>query len=209
MNHPIVGGISTLRQQELGLLDDRLEVVLIAQEVTLEAGSVLAPARIALHDAHPLVEVAEPGDIDAEPEAIEQLRPKVPLLGVHRAHEDEARRVRERDALALHDVPSHRRGVEEDVDDVIVEQVHLVHVEDAAVGVGEEPRLEAAFPELDGGLGVDGPDDAILGRVDGQLHDPGPAALDDRGDPGFGASATVVAPRRRRRRDRTDSGIRR
>ena len=162
MNHPIVGRDLHPRQQALGLLDDRLEVVLVAQELTLEAGSVLAPARIALHDAHPLVEVAEPGDVDAEPEAIEQLRAKISLLGVHRPDEDEARRVRERDALALHDVPSHRGGVEQHVDDVIVEQVHLVHVEDAAVGVGEEARLEAPLAELDGGLGVDGPDDAIL-----------------------------------------------
>ena len=92
--------------------------------------------------------------------------------------------MRERDALALDDVPAHRGGVEEHVDDVVVEQVDLVDVEDAAVGVGEEPRLEATLAELDRRLGVDGADDAVLGRVDGQLDDPHPPALDRASDAG-------------------------
>ncbi len=84
--------------------------------------------------------------------------------------------MRHRDALALDGVLPHRRGVEEHVDDVVVEQVHLVDVEDVAVGLGEDARLELLLTALDRRLDVDRADDAILGRVDGQLDDAHPAA---------------------------------
>ena len=64
----------------LRLLDDRFEVVLAVEELVVEAGTVLAPLRIALHDPHPLVDVAEPGDVDAEAESIEELGTEVTLL---------------------------------------------------------------------------------------------------------------------------------
>ena len=63
---------------------------------------------------------------------------------------------------------------------MVVEQIHLVHVEDAPVCVGEKPRLEATLAELDRGLGVDGADDTILRGVDRQFDDPHPPPLDDR-----------------------------
>ncbi len=184
-------------EEALRLLDDRLEVILAGEKLTLEPGTVDAPMCVALHDAHPLVEVPETGDVDAEPESIEELRTEVSLLGVHRPHQDEARRVRERDALALDRVPPHRRSVEEHVDDVVVEQIDLVDVEDAAVCVGEEPRLEVTLAELDRRLGVDGADHPILGCVDRQFDHARAAVLDRASDPGLGAGATVVAPRRR------------
>ena len=150
---------------------------------------------VALHDAHPLVDIPETGDVDAETEPIKQLRTEVSLFGIHRPHQDEARRVRERDALALHGIPAHRGCVEKHIDDVVVEQIDLVDVEDAAVGVGEEPRLEATLAELDRRLRVDGPDHSILGRVDRQFDHPRAPALDGVSHPGLGAVATVVAPR--------------
>jgi hypothetical protein len=79
--------------------------------------------------------------------------------------------VRHRDSLALDRVLSHGGGVEEHVDDVIVEQVHLVDVEDVAVRLGEDAGLELLLTALDCGLDVDRADDAILGGVDGQFHD--------------------------------------
>ena len=76
-----------------------------------------------------------------------------------------------RDALALDDVDAHGGGIEEHVDDVVVEQVDLVHVEDVAIRLGQHAGLEAARAFLEGRLEVDGPDDAVLRGVDGQLHD--------------------------------------
>ena len=120
-----------------------------------------------LDDLRPLADVADPLHVDAEAETIEQLGAQLPLLRVHRPDQDEARRVRDGDALALDGVGPHRRRVEEDVDDVVVEQVDLVHVQDVPVGVGENSRLEFLLALLDGRLDVDGADDAVLRRVDG------------------------------------------
>src|SRR6202022_1139219 len=61
--------------------------------VGLEEGNrVVLPARALLDDLDPLVRVADALDVDAEAEAVQQLRPQLPLLGVHRPHQDEARR---------------------------------------------------------------------------------------------------------------------
>jgi hypothetical protein len=43
--------------------------------------------------------------------------------------------------LALDHVLAGGRHVEQEVDEVVLEQVHLVHVQEAAVGAGEQPGL--------------------------------------------------------------------
>ena len=48
------------------------------------------------HDLDALRRIGAGGDVDAEPEAVEQLRAQLALLGVHGPHEQEARRVRRR-----------------------------------------------------------------------------------------------------------------
>ena len=75
--------------------------------------------------------------------------------------------MRHRHALALDGVLTHRRGVEEDVDDVVVEEVHLIDVEDVAVRFGEHARLELFLAALDRCLDIDRADNAVLGCVDG------------------------------------------
>ncbi len=82
-------------------------------------------------------------DLDAEPDPVGDLRPQLALLLVHRADEQEARRMRDRDALALDDVDAERGRVEQDVGQVVVEEVDLVDVEDAAVRLGEQARARA------------------------------------------------------------------
>ena len=81
-----------------------------------------------LHDAQPLVDVGERDDVNAQAEAVQQLRPQFPLFGVHGADQDEMGGVHDGHPLALDDVDAHRCGIEEDVDEVVVEQVDLVHI---------------------------------------------------------------------------------
>jgi hypothetical protein len=99
------------------------------------------------------------------------------LLGVHRPDEEEPGSVPHRDALALDVRGAQRGGVEEQVDQVVVQQVDLVHVEDAAVGGSEQARLEGLDPLGQRPLEVEGPDDAVLGGAHGQLHQTGRAGL--------------------------------
>ena len=45
-----------------------------------------------------------------------------------------------RDPVAFDVYPSHRSGIEQHVDQVVVQQVHLVHVEHSAMRAGQQSR---------------------------------------------------------------------
>src|SRR2546430_11213953 len=167
------------RQVDLGergdaLGDVRPHVLLGLRMLLVEAVGVAFPACALLDDRYALVQVADAFDVDTEPEAVEQLRPQLALLRVHGPDEDEPRRMRDRHALALDWVDAHGGGVEKHVNDVVVEKVHLVDVEDVAVGLGQDSGLETARAFFERGLEVDGPDHTVLGGVDGQLDDSHP-----------------------------------
>ena len=127
--------------------------------------------KAAAHNLGALRGVAFAANLHGQRESVEQLRAQLALLGVHRPDEDKARGMRIGNALALHGVDAHRRRVEQDVDDVILAQVYLVHIEDVAVRCGENARLELFLPLENRRLNVERPRDAILRRVYGQLHD--------------------------------------
>ncbi len=127
------------------------------------------------HRLHPLVDVVGRADLHAQPEAVEQLRPQLALLGVHGAHQHEVRRVPVGDAVALHQVLAGHRHVEQHVDQVVGQEVDLVDVEHATVGGGEQARLEADLATGEGGVRVERADHTVLGRTERQLHERRPA----------------------------------
>ena len=79
----------------------------------------------------------------------------------------------DRHALALDVGAAHRRRVEQQVDQVVVQQVHLVDVEHAAVRRGQQPGLEGLDPLGQRPLQVQRADDPVLGGADRQLDQPG------------------------------------
>src|SRR5437879_11050126 len=85
-------------------------------------------------DLDALPDVLDALDIDRQAKAIQELRTQVAFLRIHGADQDEARRMPYRDAFAFHDIHAHGRGIEENIDQVIVEQVDLVDVEDVEIG---------------------------------------------------------------------------
>ena len=111
-----------------------------------------------------------PRNRNRERKAVKQLRTNVPLLGIHRPDEHEARGMRIGNPLALDGIHAHRRRVEENVHNVILEQIDLIHIEDIAVRRRQNPRLELLAPVLNRRLHIERTDHAILGRTDGQLH---------------------------------------
>ena len=94
----------------------------------VDRAGILQEVALELHHLQPLIDVRRGDHIDAEAEPVEQLRPQLPLFGVHGAHQDEMRGMDNRDAFALDDVDAHCRRVEQDVHKVVVEQVDLVYV---------------------------------------------------------------------------------
>ena len=137
------------------------------------------------HHLHAHLDLARGGHVDGEPEPVQQLRTQFPLLRVHRADQHEPGGMRVRHPVALDVHATHRGGVEQDVDEVVVQQVDLVDVEHAVVRGGEQTRLERRLA-LAQHLGeVEGADDPVLRGPDGQFHQPRtPRAgfVDDRGE---------------------------
>ena len=100
-----------------------------------------------------------------------------------------------------------RGGVEQQIDEVVVQQVDLVDVEEAAVGGGEQPGLEGLHAFGQRAFEVEGADEPVLGRADRQLDEPGRAAASRRAG---GVRAVRARPGRARAgRRRTGSRARR
>jgi hypothetical protein len=89
--------------------------------------------------------------------------------------------MRHRHPVALDVRATHRGGVEEQVDEVVVQQVDLVDVQHSAVGVGEQARLVGPDPVGQRALQVQRSDEPVLGGADGQLDEPRRAGVHARG----------------------------
>ncbi len=108
-------------------------------------------------------------DVDGQAEPVEQLRAQLALFGVHRADQHETGLVGMRYAVALDVHAAHRGGVEQNVHQVVVQQVHLVDVEHAAVGAGQQTGREGVLTDREHLLQVQRPDHPVLGGADGQF----------------------------------------
>ena len=118
----------------------------------------------------------------------------------------------DRDALALHVVHAQRGRVEQQVDQVVVEQVDLVHVEHAAVRRGQQPGLEGGRARGQHPLDVQRAGQPVLGRSDRELGQRdrarfrGNVIVGPRGTPGVGcggiAGVRAAADHRHRRQQR-------
>ena len=86
----------------------------------------------------------------------------------------------ERDPVALHVGAPGGGGVEEEVDEVVVQQVDLVDVEHAPVRGGEQTGLHRAAAVGEDLLQVQRADQPVLGGPDRELHEPCRTPLDGR-----------------------------
>src|SRR5579885_3621941 len=77
----------------------------------------------------------------------------------------------ERHALALHRVDTHRRRVEQDIDEMIGEQVDLIDVENAAMRRREQPWLKRAPPLAQSTLEIESAQHTILGGPQRQINE--------------------------------------
>ena len=132
---------------------------------------------VAFHDQHALARVRDAPDLCREGKTVKQLRAQVAFFGVHRAHQDEARRVSERDPLALDHIHPHRSRVKQQVNHVVIQQVDLVNIQQPAVGGRQHAGLKMALTLLNGGFDIQRTHHAVLGGADRQVNE-GDAALD-------------------------------
>ena len=174
------------------LLADALVVFLPALD---EGGAVLLVRVAAAHHLHAVGQVVGRFDLHRQAEAVEQLRAQFAFFGVAAAHQHEARGVAHRQALALDHVLARGRHVDQQVDQVVLEQVHLVDIEQAAVGLGQQARLKRLFAPRQRAFDVQGPHDTVFGRAQGQV-DHRSWAFADAARNGIGPSGHILDPRR-------------
>ena len=166
------------RQPRARVGDAPCQRALLVRPARAERRRVLLVGEPAADDLGADRRVGGRADVDAQGEAVQELRAQVALLDVHRPDEDEAGVVLGRDRLALDARDRGGGGVEQRVDEVVGQQVDLVDVEDPLVGAGEQPGLE--------------------GLLAGQARAPGPGRR--RAGPGWCRAAAPPAGRGARRR---------
>src|SRR5262245_3859785 len=74
-------------------------------------------------------------------------------------------------ALTLDNIFARRRDVEQQVDQMILQEIHLVDVEKAAVRACQQTRLERLDALSERALEVKSPDDSVLGRSKRKIDD--------------------------------------
>jgi hypothetical protein len=161
--------------QRLRLDDPFGDLALVVRVGGREAGRVGVVGQPPAHHVDAQLRVTRSADVHAEPEPVEQLGPQVSLLGVHRPDQHEPRRVAHRHAVALHGRPAHGGSVEQEVDEVVVQQVDLVDVQQAAMRVRQQPGVVLGDAVGQRPAQVQRAHDPVLGRADGQLDEPGRA----------------------------------
>ncbi len=159
------------RRQQLPRRDDPLPYGgLLVGPPRGEGGGVVVVGEPPPYDLDALVRLPGRGHLDGQAEAVQQLRSQLALFRVHGADQQEPCRVPHRHALALDVRGAHRRRVQQQVDQVVMEQIDLVDVQNAPVRGGQQPRLERLHALRQRPLDVEGADQPVLGGADGQLH---------------------------------------
>ena len=133
--------------------------------------------------------------VDRETEAVEQLGPEFAFFGIAAANEHETRGMANAHPFTLDHVLAGGGRVEKQVDEMILQQVHFVDIQEAAMSAGQEAGLEGLFARRQRLLEVEGPNHAVFGRAQREIDD-GHGRQHRFGVPtGLGAGATLVAAR--------------
>ena len=161
-------------------LDAVGELGLVVGEAGSESGGVGLVGQPALDHLDPQRGITWGRHLDGESEPIEQLWSELSFLGVHGSDQHELGGVLDRDAVTLHRREPHGGGVEQQVDEVVVEQVDLVDVEDAAVRPRQQPGLVRGDALAERLLQVQRTENPVLGGADRQLDEADRPALGGR-----------------------------
>ena len=97
------------------------------------------------------------------------MRAEFAFFWIAAADQHEARRVADAETLAFHHVLARGGDVEQQVDDMVLEQVHFVDVEIAAIGLGQQSGFEGFLALGQGTLEVERADDPVFGCAQRQV----------------------------------------
>ncbi len=76
------------------------------------------------------------------------------------------------DTFSFHDIDPHGCGIKQDIHDVVIKEIYLIHVEDSPVRFRQDAGLKAFFSLFYGLLQIKGPYDPVFRGTDRELNDP-------------------------------------
>ena len=127
--------------------------------------------QLPLHHRHPEQSIRRRRHLNGQTETVEQLRSQLTLFRVHGANEHEPGRVTVGHTIALHPVDARNGHVEERVDEMVGQQVDLIHVQHPAMSRRQQAGSESGGSVSQQCSQVDGAQYAILGGPQRQLHE--------------------------------------
>ena len=160
-----------IRQPGPGFGEHGAEVGVLAGPLPHEGGAVGIELVATHDDLDAGGNVGGCADLHREAEAVEKLRTKLPLFRIAAADQNESRRMTNAEPLSLDDIFAGGRDIEQKVDDVILEQIHLVDIEKAAMSPRQQPRLEPGLAGHESAFEIERTGHAILGGAERQVDD--------------------------------------
>ncbi len=174
------------------------KLALLARPCLQEGAAIALEGVPPLDDLDSGRQVRRRSHVDRQSETIEELRPQLALFGIAAADQHEAGRVAHAEPLALDDVDAGSGDVQQQIDEMILEQIDLVDVQEPAVGLREQSRLERFFAARERTLQIKRADDPVLGRAQRQIdHRDRPREGLDCAAGGVGPAAHAKAGGRR------------
>ena len=144
LGRPAIGALRRLHlgDQLAGALDLPADLGLFLGPSLMEGGGVALEGVAASHDLDPRPQIVRRRHLDRQAEPVEQLRAQLALLRIAAADQHEARGMADRKAFALDHVFARGRDIEQQVHQRVRQQVDLVDIQHAAMGLGQQAFME-------------------------------------------------------------------
>ena len=138
-----------------------------------EASRIVAVGLGTSGDGHPLLDAEHLVGGEGDGETIQQVVTHLALLGVVGGDQQAAAGMAGADAFPLDPVHAAAHSSEQEVDDGVVQQVQLVDIEHATVGLGQQTGLEHRHTGAQRSSHIHGPQQAIFAEPEGNLNEGG------------------------------------
>ena len=179
-----------LRQQCDAVLDLMAQLMLLLMIALHKCLGVLLVLTLEPHNLHTLHRIGDALDLHTEAKAVQQLGTQFTFVRVHSANQNEFGRMGEGNTLPFHGIGTHGSRVQQKVHNVIVQQIDLIHIENATVGHSQHTGLELLLAALDGSFYVQRTYHTILSCRNRQIHNGHPNGFHLKG---FAAHESLIA----------------
>ena len=108
--------------------------------------------------------ISLPAHFYRQGKAIKKLRTQTTLFWIHRPDEREACGMTMGDPLTLYMIDAHSCDIQEDIDQVVLEEIHLIDIENLLMSTSQDTGREAQLSRRQSMLHIDRANELILRR---------------------------------------------